>query len=168
MENYPIEQCYGCIHRQVCKHIPVIEKAMKLKDKLPLYIEEDCEDYAPEQSTTTVKESASNLTQEILKAIKGGAPVDTGAGDGIHRHVTMINSDETETLTEVMNCVMDAMEKGMHVTTAYINQQMMDEIMAECQVDGKNGPIHKVIVNGVHEVNLKIDNTIPYMGIMIE
>ncbi len=166
MENYPIGQCYGCIHRQVCKHIPVIEKAMKLKDKLPLFIEEDCEDFAPEQDMkgVSVKESASNLTQEILKAVKGSFD----ESDSIHRHVTMINSDETETLSEVMNCVMDAMEKGMTVTTAYINQQMMDEIMSECKMNPSNGPVHKVIVNGVHEVNLKVDNTIPYMGIMIE
>ena len=169
MEQYPIEQCYGCIHRQVCKHIPVIEKAMKLKDKLPLYIEEDCEDYVSEHildKGTSVKQSASDLTKEVLNAVK--STIDKPfKNNPIRNHVTMIPAGETNVLRQVIECVFDALSNGHTVNTVYINKQMMEEIAEECQIDLANGPIGKIAVHDVM-INLKVDDTLDYLVVAVE
>lgn len=167
MEHYPIEQCYGCLHRQVCKHIPVIEKAMKLKDKLPLYIEEDCDDYVSEHvldKGTSVKQSASDLTKEVLNAVK--STIDNKP-HGIRNHVTMIPAGETNVLRQVIECVFDALSNGHTVNTVYVNKQMMEEIAEECQIDLSNGPIGKIMVADVM-ISLKVDDTLDYTVVAIE
>jgi hypothetical protein len=180
--KYPIEDCETCIHNAVCKHIPMLEKLNKMKDKVPVYIDDECEDYASDEvyrakeksiAEEVVSKVKENLGSSFFPPLSGMIPLDNGEEESslpeIHIHEADFDVDDNTILASVIRTVEHAIEQGHKVKGLAMSSKTLRKIAEEGQMDIEGaGGLPNLLATDTFQLPVAVSEQVPYgmVGLM--